>query len=91
MAQVTPDDRPALATIVAANVYRLRVLKVPKWSQGKLATLSGLSRETIRVIEDGRDPDKEANNLRLDTLEALANALGVPAWELVRWDSTTPS
>jgi transcriptional regulator with XRE-family HTH domain len=91
MAQATPEERPPLAQIVGANVYRLRVLKIPVWSRDKLATLSGLDRETIRRLEEARDPGKDSNsNVRLSTLEGLANALGVDPVELLRWDSTTP-
>jgi DNA-binding Xre family transcriptional regulator len=93
MAQVqSPEtERPPLATIVGANVYRLRVLKIPVWSREKLATLAGLNKDTIRVIEEARDPERESSsNLRLSTLEAIAAALGVEPVELLRWDSTTP-
>lgn len=78
----SPDSQP-LSVVVAQNVYRLRVMKVPKWSQVTLAEKSGLSRNTIAAIEDARDPDKSATALRLDTLERIADALGVPAAELL--------
>jgi hypothetical protein len=41
--------------IVGANVYRLRVLRLPKLSQDGLANLSGVSVETI--ANDPRTPE----------------------------------
>ena len=91
MAQVKTAERPPLASIVGANVYRLRVLRLPKMSQEALANAAGLGINTVALIEAARDPDRPQNAVRLDTLEAIANALGVDPVELLRWDSTTPS
>jgi hypothetical protein len=43
------ERRPAVA-IVGANVYRLRVLRMPKLSQEDLHERSGVATETIAVI-----------------------------------------
>jgi DNA-binding Xre family transcriptional regulator len=86
MAQAEPAERPAIEVIVAANVYRLRRMKDPAWSQERLARGAGLSRETIRLIEDARDPGKSTNAMRIDTLAVIADALSVEPAELLRYD-----
>jgi DNA-binding Xre family transcriptional regulator len=84
--RVREEERPALPVVVAANVRRLRTTKEPKWSEEKLARKAELSRDTIRNIEDARDPTKGSNALRLDTLERIAQALGVEPARLLEWD-----
>jgi transcriptional regulator with XRE-family HTH domain len=86
MAQPEVEDRPALSVVVAANVYRLRVLKIPKWSQGRLAQEAGVDISTIQNIEGPRDPSKRANSPQLDTIEKIADALGIEPAELLVWD-----
>jgi len=86
MAQVRTEERPALSVIVAANVYGLRRAKEPPWSQEKLARHAELSAATIRVVEGARDPGRNSNALRLDTLERIADALGVDPARLLEWD-----
>jgi len=86
MAQARPDERPPLAVIVAANVYRRRMAKDPRWSQEKLARMAELSRSTVAVIEDSRDPSRAANAARLDTLDRIASALGCKPEDLLEWD-----
>lgn len=85
MAQARTAERPPLPVIVAFNVWRLRTSREPKWSQEKLAREASLSRNTIAAVEDARD-GRSDNALRLDTLEAIANALAVDPGELLLWD-----
>lgn len=80
------QTRPEYRTIVAANVYAARHAKDPRWSQEKLAREAELSVDTIRLIESAKDGGGRANALRLDTLAAIADALGVDASDLLRWD-----
>ena len=84
-----PDDsRPELRVVVAWNVRRYR--KELGWSQEKVARMADLSRNTIGAIEDARDPEKSENDTRLDTLEQVANGLGIEAWKLLVWDPEAP-
>lgn len=86
MAQRREDqERPSLAVVVAANIYRIRTDQ--GLSQEKLAHRTDLSRDTIRVIENARDPEKSMNSLRLDTLERIALALAVEPGKLLQWDA----
>lgn len=57
------------------NVHRLR--KERDLSQERLSLLSGLSRAYVSSVETGR------RNATLDTLEILAETLGVEGWELI--------
>ena len=82
------DPRPASA-IVGANVYRLRVLRVPKLSQEALHERSGVAVETIRLLEQSRDLSKPQLNPQLDTIDRLAAGLGVEPATL--FQSATPS
>lgn len=88
MAQTGENDhgRPPLKVVVGANVYRLRVLRVPKWSQKDLAEAAHVSDETVRLLEQGRDPSRKGLATGLDTVDALAKALEVDPSELLRWD-----
>lgn len=49
------------------------------YSKRYLAKISGISRKTIEFIEN-----KNANNAKLCTIEALAKALGVSAKDLLK-------
>lgn len=69
-----PRPRPALGP----NLKRLREAHVPKLSQAKLAQMAGLDRSVIARLESGM-----RSGATLDTIEALARALGVTAAELV--------
>lgn len=60
---------PPLSNLVAQQVRRLRLAR--GWSQEQLAEAAGISRDALSRIERG---DRAA---RLDTLDALATALGV--------------
>jgi transcriptional regulator with XRE-family HTH domain len=84
--KVKEEPRPAVA-IVGANVYRLRVLRVPKLSQEDLHERSGVATETIRLLEQSRDQAKPPLNPRLSTLDKLAAALDVTVNDL----TATPS
>jgi transcriptional regulator with XRE-family HTH domain len=75
--------------VVGTNVYRLRVMKVPKWSQDRLAEAAGVAINTVALIEQARDPAKPQSMIRLDTLERLASALGVAPADLLREDGAT--
>jgi transcriptional regulator with XRE-family HTH domain len=75
-------------TIVGENVYRLRVMKAPAWSRRKLEALSGVSEETIRLLEKNRIPDAEQLSPHLDTIDKLATAFEVEPDSLYR---ATPS
>ena len=82
-----PPERPPTAAILGANVYRRRVLRLPKMSQEKLAEVSGVAVNTIYEIEAGRDPERATSNSpQLNTLEKLAAGLGCEPADLLRWE-----
>ena len=86
-----PPGLPPTTVILGDNVYRLRVLKNPKWSQGRLAAESGVSVETIRLLEMNRDPHREQQlSPHHDTVDKIAAALGVEPSKLYEY-WTTPS
>ena len=87
MAQVKTEEQPPIQVVVGANVYALRKAMDPPLSQEKLAAKAGVTKETIRVIESARDPERVANSLRLDTLDGIAQALRVATWQLLVWDA----
>lgn len=64
-----------LARNLGANVYRFRVLIVPKPSQQALARVAQLADETVRKVENSRDPAYEAYNASLEVVEKLAAGL----------------
>jgi transcriptional regulator with XRE-family HTH domain len=87
----TPEQPPILV-VLGANVYRRRVLRVPKMSQDTLGELGDVAVSTIQAIESGRDPAKPTPPYpQLDTIEKLARALGCGVDDLLRWDRGTPS
>jgi transcriptional regulator with XRE-family HTH domain len=59
----------------ARSVRRLRVAR--DWPQTELARRSGLSLGAVQAVENW------AKSPTLRTVEALATALGVPAWQLL--------
>lgn len=83
------ERRLPISTILGLNVYRFRVLRVPKLTQKTLAAQSGISLTTIQGIEAARDPVKDQFFPQLNTLEALAVALGVEVRDLVDHDQAT--
>jgi transcriptional regulator with XRE-family HTH domain len=84
----TPPERAATSSVLGANVYRLRVLRVPRIAQETVAERAGIAQETVRQIEQSRDPAKPQLNPRLDTIEKLAEALEVDPADLL---TRTPS
>jgi Zn-dependent peptidase ImmA (M78 family)/transcriptional regulator with XRE-family HTH domain len=69
-------DVPFLAEVVSKRVRSLR--ERMGWSQSELARRAGIGVSTLSDIESGRSAP------RLDTVVALANALGVPLETLLR-------
>jgi len=69
-------DVPSLAEVVSKRVRSLR--ERMGWSQSELARRAGIGVSTLSDIESGRSAP------RLDTVVALANALGVPLETLLR-------
>ena len=55
---------------MAYNILRIR--KSKKMTQQELARLSGISRATISKLENGEEIE-----VKISTLEAISNALGV--------------
>jgi transcriptional regulator with XRE-family HTH domain len=68
--------------LVPARVRELRRRK--GWSQEKLAEESGLSKDAVSRIERG---DREP---RLDTIEQIANAVGIPLSKLFDFGEPAP-
>lgn len=68
-----------MRSVFAANMHRLRVAK--GWSQERLADICGLHRTYIGSVE------RAERNISIDNIEAIANALEVPAHELLRESS----
>lgn len=90
-ARKTRKRQAPSTTILGANVYRLRVLQIPKLSQEALATISGVSVETIRLVEQGRDPSKPQLSPHLETLDKIAAALGTDTATLLTATPSKPS
>jgi transcriptional regulator with XRE-family HTH domain len=65
-----------LEQVVTRNLRALRVQK--KFSQGTLARKAGISVSYVSMLERG------ARSPPLDTMEALAQALGVPPQALLQ-------
>ncbi len=65
-----------LRDVLAFNVRILRVRLC--WSQVALAMKCGLDRTYVSAVE------RRKWNVSLSTIETLANALGVQAWELLK-------
>ncbi len=65
--------------------YRIKDLRIAKgWSQEQLATIAGLSTRTIQRIENGEQAS-------LDTLTAIAAALGLQVSELICPTQSAPT
>jgi transcriptional regulator with XRE-family HTH domain len=63
--------------ILTRNLRELR--KARGLTQVQLASTSGLDYKHYQKIEGGKWP-----GIRLDTVDRLAKALAIPAWELIR-------
>lgn len=70
-----PPDASAITGVVAANLQRLRM--EAELSIGELARRAGVSKSTVSGLESG------TGNPSIETLWALAVALGVPFGRLV--------
>ena len=58
----------------------IRELRLKRgWSQSELARRAGVKQSIISYIENGK-----TKNPRIDTLSAIATALGVPVGRLIR-------
>ena len=75
----SPDDAAALLAVVAGNLRALR--EGAGLSLGEVARRAGLSKSTVSLLEAGRA------NPSIETLWALAAALGVPFGRLVHGGS----
>jgi transcriptional regulator with XRE-family HTH domain len=60
-----------------SKIRTVRKARTPRLSQEKVAWGAGLTLSTYRRIESGQ------NSPRVDELQAIAKALGVPAAELL--------
>jgi len=75
MLEHAPEGSEAVAAIVAANVRRHRGRR--RLSLSELAALAGVGKSTLSQIESGR------GNPSMETLWAIATALGTPFGDLV--------
>jgi len=73
---MTSQKKNPNTLVVAANVRRVR--NKLRWSQAKLAKISGMTREGIAYVETAAH-----KTVKSSTIEAIAAALGVPQAELV--------
>lgn len=64
-----------LARNLGTNVYRYRVMIVPKPSQQALARMAGVADETLRHVENSRNPAYPPYNASLKVIEQLAIGL----------------
>lgn len=64
-----------LARNLGANLYRYRVMILPRPSRKALEVASGVSEETIRKIEASRDPSQPPHFPELEKVERLAMGL----------------
>ncbi|MXR35844.1 helix-turn-helix domain-containing protein [Craterilacuibacter sinensis] len=71
------DEKPCTSLkILAENMRGLRARL--GWSQEELAFHAGLHRTFIAHVE------RERRNLSLANIEKIADALGIPVWEILR-------
>src|SRR3954469_9486382 len=76
------DSADATSHALAANVRRLRV--AARISLSELARATGVGKATLSAIENGR------GNPTVETLAALAGALGVPVVDLLDMPAPAP-
>jgi transcriptional regulator with XRE-family HTH domain len=84
VASVVGNDKPAIRTSVSKNVRRtvaenaIRLRKLRRMSQTEMGAMAGVGQTTISSLED---PDGASPTI--ETLSAVAQACGVPEWELM--------
>ncbi|KLT72549.1 XRE family transcriptional regulator [Neisseria arctica] len=73
-----PAELPDENDLRAVLAYNMRLFRVNKgWSQEELARQCGLDRTYVSAIE------RKRWNIALSNIEKMANALGIPAYELL--------
>ncbi|MFV2029611.1 helix-turn-helix domain-containing protein [Neisseria sp. S1] len=73
-----PAELPDENDLRAVLAYNIRLFRVNKgWSQEELARQCGLDRTYVSAIE------RKRWNIALSNIEKMANALGIPAYELL--------
>lgn len=65
--------------VAKQTIRELRLAHQPRLSQEALARAAGISTSHLVDLERGREA-----NPRLQTMKAIADALGVP-WEAIEW------
>lgn len=83
MPKLSADENRAIRRSFGLRVRALREAR--GLSQEALAEIAGLHRTYVGSVERGE------RNVTLSNIYALADALGVPAQELLRDDSRTPT
>lgn len=73
-----PAELPDAGDIRAVLAYNMRLFRVNKgWSQEELARQCGLDRTYVSAIE------RKRWNIALSNIEKMAQALGIPAYQLL--------
>lgn len=75
LAPTTLPDSNDLRAVLAYNMRLFRSMK--GWSQEELARQCGLDRTYVSAVE------RKRWNIALSNIEKIANALGVPSYELL--------
>lgn len=79
-----PETIPSESDLRGILAYHLRTLRVDKgWSQERLAFEAGLDRTYVSAVE------RCVWNVSLSNLEALAKAVNIPPWKLLKPISTS--
>ncbi len=71
---IEPSAVKRVSTSIGPTIHGLRLRARPQISQKRLAALSGVSKQMISDLERGA----RASNFNLDSLRAIALALGRP-------------
>ena len=73
-----PNELPDETDLRAIMAYNMRLFRVNKgWSQEELARQCGLDRTYVSAVE------RKRWNIALSNIEKMAQALGVPAYQLL--------
>ena len=73
-----PNELPDETDLRAILAYNMRLFRVNKgWSQEELARQCGLDRTYVSAVE------RKRWNIALSNIEKMAQALGVPAYQLL--------